>query len=126
MLLFLFLLSEDIFRNRGPGCDVMEKALISSGASREGSCCLLLQVGRNLIPPPMIVVKASNRCQGMINRAVRSSLFHLMNWKNFERTRGKFEPENKTREVVQGNLLPVKLLLGQECPVQSKRSRVGT
>src|SRR6266699_522871 len=99
----------------------MKKSLVSPGARGPGGGGFLLHIGRDLFHPPMVIVKASDHRQRMIDGAIGSRLCYRMSRKHLERTRWKFEPEDKTREVIQGNLLPVEALLEQEFPILPER-----
>ena len=70
----------------------------------------------------MVVVEAPHHCECMINGPVGARLGNGMGWEYLERSGGQFEPEDKTREIIQGHLLPVKLLLGEVFPIWHEAS----
>jgi len=72
---------------------------------------LVPHIGRDRFHTPVIVVKASHDREGMVDRAVRASLWNGLGREHLEGTGGKLEPENETCQVIEGDLLPVEPLL---------------
>src|SRR5260221_13028594 len=123
-LSFLFLLPEHVFGDGRPLRDVMKKPFVPSETPWQRGGSLLFHIGRDLIHPQLILVKASDHCQRMIDGPNGAGLFRRMGRENLERTRRQFEPQNKSGEIIESHVLPVEVLLRQEFPIQPERSRI--
>src|SRR6266446_3303501 len=75
-LTFLLLLSQDVFGDWRSLGDVMKKRFVPSGTSRQVGCGLVLHVARDSFHAPVIVIKAPNHRERVIDGAIRSDLFH--------------------------------------------------
>src|SRR5215469_10035724 len=125
MLSLLFFLSQDVFGNGRPLGDVVKKRLVPTHTRRQEGGGLVPHIGRDCFHTPVIVVKASHDREGMVDRAVRASLWNGLGWEHLEGTGGELEPENETCQVIEGDLLPVEPLLSQILPVVLERSGIG-
>src|SRR5437879_13130536 len=105
---------------------MMKKGFVAASTSSQRCRCLLFHIRRDGLHPPMIIVKASEHSQGMINGTVGSGLFHRMSRKNLERTRRQLQPQHKLCQIIEGHMLPVKPLLGDEFPIQPKCESIGS
>src|SRR2546430_8226030 len=105
---------------------MMQERFVAPGASGKEGSRGIFDIPLDLFQPPMVVVKAPHHSERMINGPVRTRLRNAMGRKHLERPGGQFEPENKTREVIQGHLLPIEMLLRDVLPIQPEVVSIGT
>ncbi len=117
-LSFRLFLLENIFLDRRSFRNMVQERFVPPGASGKVGSGRALDIRYGLFQPPVVVVKAPHHCEGMINGPVRTRLGNGMSREHLERPGGQLEPEDKTREVVERDVPPLKLLLSDVLPIQ--------
>jgi len=113
-----FFLFENIFLDGRSFRNVVQERFVPPGASWKVGRSRALNIRDGLFQPPVVVVEAPHHRERMINGPVRTCLGNGMSREHLERPERQFEPEHKTREIIQCHLLPIELLLSKVLPIE--------
>ena len=75
--------------------------------------CLLVELQRQIVLTPEVIVKSGDNRQGVVDGGIGPSLNDWLSRKDIEGVIGILEPEDKASQVIKGDLLVVELLLRQ-------------
>src|SRR5579859_3111429 len=105
---------------------MVQEPFVTTNARRKIGTCLGIDVCRDCIDPPQVIVKAGNSRQDMIDGSWRTCRSHRMAWNDSGGGVRPLEPRDETGQGVNRDLLEINRALTEIVKKEHEAETIGT